>query len=163
MDVKEKTASEKRLIPLYKQPWHGSYKSMMDRCYRKSAENFDMYGGRGIKVCDEWFFNPYAFGEWAENNGFQNGLTLERKDVNGNYCPENCTWATPKQQANNRRNTIFLEWNGQRKSVHEWADELGVSASTLKNRYYRGWSVEEIMTLSVSRRKPRRGNKLCVG
>ena len=56
MDVMEKLSSEKRLIPLYKQPWHGSYKSMMDRCYRKTAENFYMYGGRGIKVCDEWFF-----------------------------------------------------------------------------------------------------------
>lgn len=54
--------------------------------------------------------------------------------------------------------SIFLEWNGQRKSVHQWAEELGVSASTLKNRYYLGWSVEEILTLSVSRRKPRRGN-----
>lgn len=149
---------EKRLIPLYKQPWYGSYKSMMDRCYRQHAQNFDMYGGRGIKVCDEWFFNPDAFGVWAENNGFQMGLTLERKDVNGNYCPENCTWETPKQQANNRRNTIFLEWNGERKSVHQWADELGVSASTLKNRYYLGWSAKEILSLPVTRRKPRRGN-----
>jgi hypothetical protein len=116
-----------------------------------------MYGGRGISVCDEWH-NPGVFGSWAVENGFQKGLTLERKDVNGNYCPENCTWATPKEQANNRRNTIFLEWHGERKSVHQWADEMGVSASTLKNRYYLGWSVEEILTLSVSRRKPRRGN-----
>ena len=152
-------ANEKRLNPkaAYKQPWHGSYKSMMARCYRAKSAHYDLYGGRGITVCDEWH-DEETFGTWAEASGFQKGLTIERKDVNGNYCPENCTWATPKQQANNRRNTIFLEWNGQRKSVHQWADELGVSASTLKNRYYLGWSVEEILTLSVSRRKPRRGN-----
>lgn len=145
-------ANEKRL-----KPWYGSYKSMMDRCYRETASNYPMYGGRGISVCEEWH-NIEAFGSWAENNGFQKGLSLERIDVNGNYCPDNCTWATPKQQANNRRNTIFLEWNGERKSIHQWADELGVSASTLSNRYYLGWSTEEILTLSVSRRKPRRGN-----
>lgn len=143
-------ANEKRL-------WRGSYKSMMDRCYRETASNYAMYGGRGIEVCEEWH-SIDAFGIWAEASGFEKGLTLERKDVNGNYCPENCIWATPKQQANNRRNTIFLEWNGQRKSVHQWADELGVSASTLKNRYYLGWTTEEILTLSVSRRKPRKGN-----
>ena len=130
---------------------------MMDRCYRETASNYPMYGGRGISVCEEWH-NIEAFGLWAEASGFQKGLTLERKDVNGNYCPDNCTWATPKQQANNRRNTIFLEWNDDRKSVHQWADELGVSASTLSNRYYLVWSAEEILTLSVSRRKPRRGN-----
>ena len=145
-------ANEKRL-----NAWYGSYKSMMDRCYRETASNYPMYGGRGISVCEEWH-NFEAFGSWAEANWFQKGLSLERKDVNGNYCPENCTWATPKQQANNRRNTIFLECNGERKSVHQWAEELGVSASTLKNRYYLGWSVEEILSLPVTRRKPRRGN-----
>ena len=152
MDVREKASSKKRLIP-----WMGSYRSMMDRCYRKTAPNYPAYGGRGISVCGEWH-NPEVFGIWAEANGFQKGLTLERKDVNGNYCPENCTWATPKQQANNRRNTIILEWNGERKSIHQWADEMGVSASTLKNRYYLGWSVKEILSLPVTRRKPRRGN-----
>ena len=152
MDVRENASSKKRLIP-----WMGSYRSMMDRCYRKTAPNYPAYGGRGISVCGEWH-DPEVFGIWAEANGFQKGLTLERKDVNGNYCPDNCTWATPKQQANNRRNTIILEWNGERKSVHQWADEMGVSASTLKNRYYLGWSVKEILSLPVTRRKPRRWN-----
>ena len=152
MDIREKSSNGKRLAP-----WMGSYRSMMDRCYRKAAPNYPAYGGRGISVCGEWH-DPEVFGIWAEANGFQKGLTLERKDVNGNYCPENCTWATPKQQANNRRNTIILEWNGERKSVHQWADEMGVSASTLKNRYYLGWSAKEILSLPVTRRKPRRGN-----
>lgn len=152
-------ANKKRLIPeaAYKKPWYGSYKSMMDRCYREKSAHYDQYGGRGIAVCEEWH-NIEAFGAWAETNGFQKGLTIERNDVNGNYCPENCTWSTPKQQANNRRNTIFLEWKGERKSIHQWADEMGVSASTLKNRYYLGWSVDEILSLPVTRRKPRRGN-----
>ena len=107
-------ANEKRLNPkaAYKQPWHGSYKSMMARCYRAKSAHYDLYGGRGITVCDEWH-DEETFGTWAEASGFQKGLTIERKDVNGNYCPENCTWATPKQQANNRRNTIFLEWKSK--------------------------------------------------
>ena len=148
-------------------PKHGLYRAnialwntwqtMIGRCENPNRPKYKDYGGRGIEVCQEWH-DAETFGSWAEASGFQKGLTLERKDVNGNYCPENCTWATAKQQANNRRNTIFLEWNGERKSIHQWADELGVSASTLKNRYYLGWSVEEILTLSVSRRKPRRGN-----
>ena len=94
---------------------------------------------------------PVSLGEQEEEDVAGQGCSRGQKD-------KGKSWATPKQQANNRRNTIFLEWKGQRKSVHQWADELGVSASTLKNRYYLGWSVDEILTLSVSRRKPRRRN-----
>lgn len=102
----------------YKEPWYNSYRSMMDRCYRENAKNYPLYGGRGIAVCPEWH-RIESFEQWAKKSGFQKGLTLERRNVNGNYCPENCTWATKKQQANNRRNTLVVEHNGERHTVRK--------------------------------------------
>ena len=128
----------------YKEPLYNSYHSMMHRCYRETAKNYPSYGGRGIAVCPEWH-NIEAFESWVKESGFQKGLTLERKDVNGDYCPENCTWATKKQQANNRRNTVVIEHNGKSHTVSEWADILGMSRSTINNRYYRGLPIEKVL------------------
>ena len=128
----------------YKEPWYTSYRSMMDRCYRTGAKNYPLYGGRGIKVCAEWH-NIQNFERWANESGFEIGLTLERKDVNGNYCPQNCMWATRKQQANNRRNTLFIEFNGESHTVSEWSEILGICRSTISNRYYRGLPIEKVL------------------
>lgn len=118
---------------------------MMDRCYRKKARNYPTYGGRGILVCDEWH-DIEAFEQWVKSSGFSAGLTIERKDVNGNYCPENCTWATLKEQANNRRNTVFLELNGERHTMTEWAEILGIKRGTISSRVYRGWKAEKALS-----------------
>lgn len=128
----------------YKEPWYGSYHSMMDRCYREKANNYPQYGGRGIKVCEEWH-NIEKFEQWVKVSGFRKGMSLERKDVNADYSPMNCTWATAKEQANNRRNTVYLSYKGQRHTISEWADILGINRSTLNNRIYRGWSVEKAL------------------
>ena len=128
----------------YKEPWYGSYRSMMDRCYREKANNYKQYGGRGIKVCDEWH-SIESFEQWVKMSGFVHGMTLERRDVNGDYCPKNCTWTTAKGQANNRRNTVYLEYNGQKHTISEWAELLGINRSTLNNRICRGWSVEKAL------------------
>ena len=118
-------------------PWYNSYHAMMDRCYREKAHNYPQYGGRGIKVCDEWH-SIEIFGDWAENNGYRVGLTLDRIDPDGDYCPENCRWATRKQQANNRRNTIYVTIDGVTKTLSEWADFSGITFSTIANRYHDG-------------------------
>ena len=135
-----------RLIPgksFYNKPWYSSYKAMMDRCYRKNASNYINYGGRGIEVCEEWH-DIEAFERWCYESGYKKGLTLERINVNGNYEPSNCCWATKKEQANNRRNNVFIEHNGECHTISEWADITGINRSTLNNRYTRGVRGEKL-------------------
>ena len=128
----------------YNLQWYSSYKSMMERCYREKANNYQYYGGRGITVCSEWH-DIQNFQIWAEKSGYEKGMSLDRIDTDGDYCPENCRWATKKQQANNRRNTIYLERDGIKHTITEWAEILGIKRSTLNNRICRGWNAEKAL------------------
>lgn len=120
--------------------WH----SMMQRCYDKNSHAYSRYGGRGINVCQKWqtFEGFYAdMGEKPE------GMSLERKDVNGDYSLENVIWATAKEQANNKRNNIILEHLGRKQTMQQWCDELDLKIGTVwarLNKY--GYSVEKALT-----------------
>lgn len=127
---------------LYK-TWQG----MIFRCENPKAESYKHYGGRGIKVCEEWHRFEDFF-KWATSSGYSDELTIDRIDVNGNYEPGNCRWADTFTQCNNKRNTRYLTFNGQRKSVKEWSLITGFSYGMIADRVYRhGWSAEQALTL----------------
>lgn len=116
---------------------------MRQRCRDKKAKNYPHYGGRGIAICPEW--DDYAaFREWAVSAGYQDDLTIDRIDVNGNYCPENCRWATVKDQANNTTRNRVITYRGEKMSMSRWAERLGISYEAMNRRIHRGWSMERI-------------------
>lgn len=103
-----------------------TWSSMRKRCRCETCDAFKRYGGRGITICKDW--EEYSkFKQWAISNGYQDDLTIERIDVNGNYCPENCKWIPFKEQAKNRTTTVWYKGKNQA----EWARELNVTASNL--------------------------------
>ena len=117
---------------------------MKGRCNNPNNHTYKDYGGRGIKVCDEWM-DFQVFMEWALSHNYRDDLSLERKDVNGNYAPDNCEWIPFSQQAWNKRNTVFITYRNETKAMGQWAKELGVRYDTLRYRHQRGWSDEEII------------------
>lgn len=115
---------------------------MKDRCLSSNNPTFKHYGGRGIKICDAWLnFEPFY--KWALQNGYHDNLSIERINNNGNYEPNNCEWATQKKQSNNTRRSKFIEFNGQKKTIKEWAEHLDIKYLLLYKRLSRGWSIEK--------------------
>jgi len=126
---------------------YSSWKGMIARCHNPIDPAFKNYGGRGIKVCPEWQ-NISAFREWAVNNGYDDALTIERVDVNGNYCPENCCFIPKSEQSKNRRNTLVITAWGEAKTASEWMEDerrKTPSLSILKSRFYKGWMPERLI------------------
>lgn len=118
--------------------------NMCNRCNNPKDKFYKDYGGRGIKVCDEWRHNSTAFLEWAMANGYADDLTIDRIDNDGDYCPENCRWATLKEQANNKRK-LTITYNGETHSTVEWAKITGLHLSTIHRRIKKGWTTEEVL------------------
>lgn len=118
-----------------------AWKNMKVRCYNKKNKDFQFYGGRGIGVVKEWhkFINFY---NWAINNGYKEGLTIDRKDNSKEYSPLNCRWITQKNNCRNRRSTVFLTYNGQTKCIAEWAEYYGINRKALQSRLKSGWPIE---------------------
>lgn len=124
------------------------WRSMRQRCSNPNCINYHNYGGKGIKVCDEW--NKFEiFYEWAMANGYTEELTIDRIDVNGNYEPSNCKWSSYKEQANNKTNNRQIEFNGESHTLGEWSAIKGIKLATIWNRLKCGWSVEEALTRKV--------------
>ncbi len=127
------------------------YTNMCTRCYNSNATHYKNYGGRGIKVCDEWLTDKVLFFEWAKSNGYNETLTLDRIDVNGNYEPSNCRWVMPKIQMQNTHNTIQVTIKGETKCLKEWAKIYNINYGTLTNRLFRsGWDLYDALTTPVN-------------
>lgn len=118
---------------LYK-VWRG----IIDRTEYPSQRSYQHYGGRGIKMCEEWknFANFY---DWSVTHGYEKGLSIDRIDANGNYEPSNCRWATYIEQENNRRNNRRLTYNGETHTLSEWSRITGIKYTTLRARMQRHW------------------------
>jgi hypothetical protein len=112
--------------------------AMIKRCENENAEGYENYGGRGISVCGSWRNDFAVFRDWALSHGYSEKLTIERNDVNGNYCPENCRWATRDEQMNNTRRTRHFEHNGETHTLREWSEITGIPFTRLKGRLQRG-------------------------
>jgi hypothetical protein len=119
---------------------------MSKRCYNKNASNYERYGGRGIRICDEWHNDFPSFQKWALSHGYNDSLSIDRINSDDNYYPENCRWADAVTQVRNRRNTMILTFQGVKKSVAEWANILGIKRGTLARRIRTGMPIEKAMT-----------------
>ena len=125
---------------------------MKQRCYNKNNVHYKDYGGRGITVCDEWLGRDgiIRFINWALANGYKDNLTIERIDVNGNYCPENCKWIPQKQQLRNQRRTVRANTG---EDITTFAEENGMDAQIVRNRKsVYGWSDDHLLDAVPQRR-----------
>lgn len=145
---------------------HGDRKSRLyntwcnikSRCYNPNNQDFARYGGRGISMFGPWKNNYSIFMEWAIKNGYDDSLSIDRIDVDGDYCPDNCRWVDMAVQANNRSNTIYIEYNGELHTCSEWAKIMGINYDTLNDRYHRGLIGEALFKAGRHKTGPKREN-----
>lgn len=121
--------------------WHG----IKYRCLNPSSYEYGDYGGRGITICDEWKNDFTSFMNWSLENGYSDGLTIDRINVNGDYEPGNCRWATLSEQARNTRKSRLIEAFGKTQTLADWADEYGLIPETLSYRLNHGYSIERAL------------------
>lgn len=124
-------------------PTFATWASMRLRCNPKNADYYRDYAGRGIKICPEWADFSRFLADMGERPG---GMTIDRIDVNGDYCKENCRWATAKDQAENRRNTIWVEYKGQKYTIPQLSRLLGINHHTIRNRIRKGTQLDAPVT-----------------
>lgn len=138
-------ASNGKLTPEYV-----TWQNIKQRVYDKNKDNYAWYGGRGIIVCERWRNSyPNFLADMGRKPSPQH--SIERRDTNGNYCPENCYWATKLEQANNTRTNHYLTYQDKTLTFAEWSRETGLPYHAIKNRIRKGWSVERALTQPVRR------------
>lgn len=135
---------------------HGLWRNIKDRCYNPRNKSYRFYGERGIKMCDEWFVDFVAFYEWSHQNGYKDGLQIDRIDTNGDYSPDNCRWVSKITQANNTRRNLNITMNGQTKTMAEWCKELGLNYHSVQTRTYKGWDPILALTTPFDKRQSQR-------
>ena len=132
---------------LHKSRLYKIWRGMRERCYNTNTKNFMRYGGRGISICEEWLEFD-AFKDWALSHGYTDKLTIDRIDNEKGYSPDNCRWATLKEQENNKYSNRIIEFNGEKHTISEWSDITGICYSTLHGRLER-YNIEKALTAPV--------------
>ena len=139
-----------------KTPTYKTWCEIKHRCYNPNCSQYKNYGARGIKMCDRWF---YSYENFLDDMGERpEGMSIDRIDVNGNYEPFNCRWANSETQCNNRRNNIYIEYNGETKTLKQWCDIFEMDYQNIKGAYHRGqhsfgWLVEKYKNHGSIRKK----------
>ena len=121
------------------------WSNMKTRCNNPQNKRYTDYGARGIRVCNEWNSNFDSFYNWSMSSGYSDSLTIDRINVNGNYEPDNCRWITKAEQNSNKRNTVFITYNGITETMAWWANKLNLYKATISKRHRKGWSDEECL------------------
>ena len=118
---------------LRREKLYGVWSVMKQRCKNKNNNHFRFYGQRGIKVCDEWANSYSTFREWAFSSGYKEGLSIERIDVNGDYCPSNCKWIELQEQAYNKTNTCYIIYKNKKVPLSKMIHDLGLDYNIIRN------------------------------
>ena len=139
----------------FKYPTNKTLTAIKSRCYNKNNKRYTRYGERGIFVCDEWNCGSLGFKnfyKWSLSNGWKEGLTIERIDINKGYSPENCKWITLAEQALNTSRNHFITYKGETLTISQWAKKLNIKEKTLSGRFCNGWSIEKAIETPVKKR-----------
>lgn len=131
------------------------YYHILERCYNPNNKSYGRYGGRGIKVCDEWRNNYQAFEDWCLSNGYEKNLAIDRIDNDGDYSPENCRFVTLQENNQKRRTTKWYTINGVTKNLQQWCDEYGISRSAVNTRLQYGWTIEDALSKPTKKDRDR--------
>lgn len=128
-----------------KHPLYSVWKGMKSRCNNKHIKCYKYYGEKGVSLCEDW--NDFAtFFDWSINNGYKHGLTIDRIDNNGNYCPENCRWVSIDIQQKNKSNCFYITYNGITMTASEWERATGVCRKTIIYRILHGATVKQALS-----------------
>ena len=146
-EMLSKRGKERQFIP--NKRLYGIWRLMKQRCYSKKSISYKNYGEKGITVCEEWKNDFMFFYNWAMQNGYQEDLTIDRINVNGNYEPNNCRWATWKEQCNNKRNNIIIEYNGEKNTVAYFIQKYNLNEFAIYKRLKKGWDIKKAIETPV--------------
>lgn len=157
--LKERRGKSSIRHGLSKHPLFRLWNDIKTRCYNQKASGYAIYGGRGIRLSDEWCREFMPFYEWCVSHGWQKGLDIDREDIDGDYSPTNCRFVTRKVNSNNKRNNRWLEYRGQQIKFQELYDQKAdkyIESTTVFNRIYRyGWDIDDALTVPTMSRSER--------
>ena len=129
------------------------WRGVKSRCYNPNVSEFKNYGGRGIKMYDEWIDDFESFQKWALQNGYAEDLTIDRVNNDGDYTPDNCRWTTAKVQQNNTRHNRLITFDNRTQTLKQWSEEINVPYDTLWRRLDNGWSIGRALTTPLKRQR----------